>query len=322
MMSHPAVKLARMKKVDVAMWELAASQHQIVTREDFLVHGTVDQLRQRVRTGRYIREYEGVYSMAGSPGSFLQALYAAVATGAPSAAGSFRAAAYLQGLPGGQELVEVTYLRHKRIVDERIVSHESVYLDERDLTVVHNIQVTRVERTLCDLAGLVELQQLDEATVELAVLEAMRRNSVDLESLSRQHERLAATYRLGGVVMRKILDRLVAPIRPTESRPETKMLMMLRDAGFPEPVPQYWLTLPNGERIRLDFAWPWIKAGVEWDPYLYHGDRARYGKMAQRTRLLRQMEWERVCVDDADFDNGMPESIAALHQIFDEKGRL
>ena len=69
----------------------------------------------------------------------------------------------------------------------------------------------------------------------LAILEAMRRNSVDIPSLARQHERLAEQYRLGGVVMRELLDKVVAPVRPTETRPESETLLMLRAADFPEP---------------------------------------------------------------------------------------
>jgi hypothetical protein len=219
-------------------------------------------------------------------------------------------------LPGGEELIEITCPRHRRAQYEGVIAHESRFLDElKDVFVLDGIPLTRAARTLCDAAGLVEMGQLDAFTLDHALLEAVRRNLVDVASVWRECERVGGETRLGGEAMMNALQRFVPPARQPETTAETLVLQTLRANGVPEPVPQYWITLPNGERIRLDFAWPERRAALEWDPYWYHGDRERYEVMQRRTRLMRAMNWERVCVTDNDLDAGMPESLAALASV-------
>ena len=156
-------------------------------------------------------------------------------------------------------------------------------------------------------------------TLDHALLEAVRRDLVDVASVWRECERLGGDTRLGGAVIMDALQRFVPPERATETMPESLVLQLLRENGIPDPIPQYWLTLPNGARIRLDFAWPTNRASLEWDPYKYHGDRDRYEAMQRRTRLMRAMDWERICLTDDDLDAGMPETLAALRRVL---GRL
>jgi hypothetical protein len=263
-------------------------------------------------SGELLRVHGSVYRLPGAAPSWRQApLAACLAAGRPSAA-SFRAAAQLMHLPGGEEIVEITCPRHRRAEYDDVVTHETRFLIERDLLVIDGIPVTRAPRTLCDLAGLVELGALARRTLDHALLEAFRRNLVDLRSVWREFERLGGTFRLGGTVIEDALRRFVPPARRTESMPENEVMLMLRGARLPEPVPQFWLTLPNGERIRLDFTWPDRQVALEWDPYKYHGDRERYERMQARTRQLQTIGWLRVCVTDDDFSAGMPESLAAL----------
>lgn len=225
-------------------------------------------------------------------------------------------------LPGGEEIVEITSRRHNRCQYGDVVAHESRFLEERDIVVLDGIPVTRTARTICDLACLVELRLLAPETLRLALLEAVRRDLVSLASLWTEHERMGGTFRLGGDAMLKELREFLPPERPTESVGETKLLLILRENGFPESTPQYWLTLPDGERIRLDHAWPEWKASIEFDPYKWHGDRHRYEKMLSRTRRMRAMDWERISVTDDDLDAGMPEALAALARVVPRIGRL
>jgi len=45
----------------------------------------------------------------------------------------------LDYLPGGEELVEITSLRHHRARHEGVIVHESRFLEERDIKYVDNI---------------------------------------------------------------------------------------------------------------------------------------------------------------------------------------
>jgi hypothetical protein len=287
-----------------------------------LVHGTRQQVDRRLRSGLLARMYNSVYRLSSAPVTWRQSLLAACLAGGKPSAASCRAAAKISDLPGGEEVLEITSPRHRRAQYGGVVAHESRFLEERDVVVIDGIPVTRTARTICDLAGLVELGLLDRTTLDLALQEAVRRNLVDVAAVWREHERLGSTFRLGGAVMLSALHDFVPPARRTESVGESKVLLLLRRNDFPEPVSQYWLTLPDGERIRLDHAWPECKASIEFDPYKWHGGCDHYEKMLSRTRRMRAMDWERISVTDTDLDAGMPEALAALARIVPRLGRL
>ena len=99
-------------------------------------------------------------------------------------------AARFWNLPGGEEIVEVTAPRHRRMQLDGVSVHESFFLTDLDVTYIDGIPVTRPARLLCDLALLVERGELRPDTFELAVQEAIRRNLVDIPRLWREWERL------------------------------------------------------------------------------------------------------------------------------------
>src|SRR6478735_10734868 len=97
-----------MRKIDQHVFEIAERQHQLVTREQFLVVGSAEQLKRRLRSGALIRVHNSIYRLPGTAPTWRQNLLAAcLAAGRPSGA-SFRAAAAMNDLPGGEELVEIT----------------------------------------------------------------------------------------------------------------------------------------------------------------------------------------------------------------------
>jgi hypothetical protein len=305
-----------MSELDLYIDRVAGRQHGVIARGQVLERGSAQQVNRRLQSGRLIRVYDSVYRVPSMPVTWKQELLAAcLAGGRPNAAASFRAGAHLVDLPGGEHLVEITTARHRRAQYEGVIAHESHHLEDRDVMLVDAIPVTRPARTLCDLAGLVELGALEQRTLDLALLEAVRRDLVDVRSVWSERDRLGGDLRFGGKVILRALERFVPPIRKPDTRAESELLLLLRAQGLPEPVPQFWLRLPSGERIRLDYAWPWLRVGAEFDPYKYHGDRERYEKNAARTRQMRAMNWHRVCVTDDDLDAGIPESAAALRAL-------
>jgi very-short-patch-repair endonuclease len=303
---------------DAKILRLASSQDSLLTREQFLRYGSKDQLKYWLRRGRLVRVYESVYRLPGAELRYRQRLPACMAGGSTGVA-SFRAAAHLGHLPGGCEIVEITTVRHTRWNYADVVVHESRHLGPLDVMDADGIPTTTVARTLCDLAGLVELRELPRRDLDLALLEAVRRDLVDMRSVWAAHDRLGGSLRLGSGVILDALRRFVPPLRSTESTAESKLLLLVRQYGFPEPVPQDWITLPDGERVRLDLAWPRWRASMEFDPYKFHGDRDRYEKDAARTRKMQAMGWDRVRVTDDDLDAGIPEAAAALRAVLDRR---
>jgi hypothetical protein len=310
-----------MGKFDEQLMELAGVQHFVVARPQLLEIGTRDQTEHRVRGGMLERVYESVYRLRGSPATWRQLLMAATFAGGKLSVASFRAAAALCYLPGGEELCEITSLRHHRARHEGVVAHESRFLTTEDIMYVDNIPVTRPARTLNDLALLVEQKQMAMATLDHAVHDAVRRGLVDIDRLWKEWERLGQTLRPGGRAMETLLQRFVPPARTPDSSPELRLLQCIREAQLPEPVPQLRVWLSETRWVDLDFGFPVQQGYAEFDPYKFHGNRDKYMKDARRRLELRYLGWDGVPVTDDELDSGAVLAMRVLRQILDRERR-
>jgi hypothetical protein len=223
------------------------------------------------------------------------------------------------GLPGGEEMVEVTAPRHRRMQLDGITIHESHFLTDLDVTYIDGIPVTRPARLLCDLALLVERGELRPHTYELAVQEAIRRNLVDIPRIWREWERLGGAFRPGGRVVAEMLNSYVPPTRQPDTRPEVRLLQLLRAANLPEPEPQFHVELSKSRHSRLDFAWPDQKVYCEFDSFKYHGGRDRYMSGTTRRLRLEMLGWHGVPVTDDELDAGAPLATKLLLQLLAER---
>jgi hypothetical protein len=306
-----------MDRFDERVLRLAGQQHFVVGRRQLLEFGTVHQIRRRLSRGTLERVHEASYRIAHSPVTWQQQLMAACFAGGKSSVASFRAAAQLYALPGGQEIVEVTSPRHRRARHPGIVPHESRHLTDLDITYVDNIPVTRVARTLNDLGLLVELGQLEASVLDHAMHDAFRRDLVDLRRVWREWERLGGAIRPGSAAVENMLRTFVPPIRRVDSSPEIRLLQLIREAGLPEPVAQHRVWISATSWYDLDFAWPSAHFFAEFDPYKYHGDRDKYQRDAARRLRIRALGWDGVSVTDDELDSGALLAIAVLRQLFE-----
>ncbi len=75
-----------------------------------------------------------------------------------------------------------------------------------------------------------------------------------------------------------------------ESPPESILRLIVVEAGFPVPEPQYELTAIDGRLLyRLDMAWPSRRIALEYDGYAAHEDRATYD--AERNARMAARGW-------------------------------
>jgi hypothetical protein len=208
-------------------------------------------------------------------------------------------------LPGGEQLLEVVSPRWRRARHLGVVPHESYYLDPIDVTLVDGIMpVTKPARTILDLCGLAARGLMAFETVELALQEAVRRNLVDIEFLAARLERLGPMIRVGAREAERLIDRWLPNAAMTDSRAENLVLRMLSDAGFPDPTPQHRIWLSPHEFVAIDFAWPDLKVGLEFDSYRYHGGRLKHNADARRELRIRDQGWELVPITDDELDAG------------------
>ncbi|WP_367135219.1 DUF559 domain-containing protein [Saccharothrix sp. HUAS TT1] len=87
-----------------------------------------------------------------------------------------------------------------------------------------------------------------------------------------------------------------------ESPAESTLLLIIADAGFPLPEPQYSIRdLDDREIWRLDFAWPDARVALEYDGYAAHVDKAAADQ--SRDEDLRRRGWKVIRADVSDLRN-------------------
>jgi very-short-patch-repair endonuclease len=315
MVSHPVGKLSAVGKYDEHVMALAGQQHFVVGREQLLEIGTPRQIKTRLHRGTLERVFESVYRVAGSPKTWRRDLTAATFAGGKLSVASFRSAAALQYLPGGEEFLEITSQRHRRARHEGVIAHESRHLTELDVMYIDNIPVTRPARTINDLGLLVETGELAPKVLDHALHDAIRRNLVDVARVWREWERLGGTIRPGGKAIERLLKHFVPPKRDTDSSPEIQLLQYIRIAGLPEPVPQFRVWLSPTQWVDLDFSWPLIKIFFEFDSFKYHGNRDKYMRDAERRLKLREQGWDVIVVTDDELDSGCKLAMSVARQL-------
>ena len=80
-------------------------------------------------------------------------------------------------------------------------------------------------------------------------------------------------------------------VRPAQSGLEQDFLDMIEQVGLPTPVRQLPLTLPSGEIIHLDIAWPEVRLAVEPGHSWWHGGDLRQRADQARDRACALVGW-------------------------------
>jgi hypothetical protein len=264
---------------------LAEKQHGVFAHYQLgaLSHHVIDH---QVRTGAWQRLYEGVYRMAGTPRTWRQALMAAVLAAGPGAVASHRAAAALLGIPGFPEgIIEVTTPRFRRHRQRRV--HQSRDLRPDHITIIDGIPVTRVPRTIVDLAATKHA-----ARVERALDNCLSMNLTNLISVRVVALDLAKKGRTGIGLMRELLEARGDSFVPPASELEAEFRKLVRRAGLPGPVAQ--LDIGDDEEwiARVDFAYPTVKLVIELDSVRHHSAKLDQEHDAEREERITAAGWE------------------------------
>ncbi len=75
-----------------------------------------------------------------------------------------------------------------------------------------------------------------------------------------------------------------------ESPPESILRLIVVEAGFPVPEPQFEITAVDGRRLYvLDMAWPELRIALEYDGFAAHEDRR--DQDAERDKRMAGRGW-------------------------------
>lgn len=248
--------------IDHAVRELAERQRCLVARRQALDLGaTKDNLRRWLAGPDWSLATSRVLRLEGSPDDAKQRLMAAVLHNGPNAAASGRAAGALWQLPGlWLPCIEVSRQRLGARPLARPHLHEPRWLPPEHITVVDDIWVTTLGRTLFDLAG-----DLHPERTKIVLDAALAMSPGLLPVLHLMLPELAERGRPGIRVMRELLDLrppgYIAPASRTEGRlydlAEEASVKLVRqvDVGGADWIGRVDAkVLPSGNLVEVDSA--------------------------------------------------------------------
>lgn len=264
---------------------LAGRQEGLVTRPQALAHLSREQVKHRLATGRLERIRWGVYRFAGTPATPWQELRAACLAGGPSAVASHRSAAALWGLGAVPERIELTVPWPQWPRLPGVKPHQTTRLPAAHCTTSDGVPVTSVARTLGDLSSIFPATYLGRLTDS-----CLRRGLMTLAELHGVHAVLAGPGRHGLAALAEVLARRPAGHDPGGSAEELDVMDMLVAAGLPRPVQQHQV-VAGGTVYLLDFAYPDLRVGIEYDGWAFHRLPSDLDHAAARGNALELAGW-------------------------------
>jgi hypothetical protein len=297
------------------MFGIENSQHGAASRRDVAAALGERAVAAAIRDGVLAQPFRGVVVDAGRALALTTRAAAALLACGPSAILSHNTAAALHGCGAAQTSdvhVTVPYtswirskpgliVHHSRLAEDDVVSCQGLHTVTLELAISELLCVERRWIALASLdqalAGRSERQQLDFI------------DAVDARLLARESRR--------GVRTAETLLCLASA--GAESPQESRLRLMVVEAGFPIPVVQHPILTLSGELLyRLDLAWPELRIALEYDGYEAHEGRA--ARDAERDRRLAGRGWRVIRVRKQHLANPAG-FLADLREVFAERQR-
>jgi hypothetical protein len=243
-------------------------------------------LRAALQNRALVQPWRGVIVLGSRELDPLPRASAALLAAGPQAVLSHDTAAVLHGcgvLETTDVHVAVPYSHWAKSRNGLIVHHDR--FAREDVVERHGLPVlgleTVVAEVLCTREPWRALACLDQALAGLGDQQARALIAkIDLRLAGRADRR--------GTRIAESL--LVLASGKAESPQESRLRLLVVQAGFPAPVLQYEvLTLSGTLLYRLDLAWPALRIALEYDGYEAHEDR--HGEDAERDRRLTARGW-------------------------------
>jgi len=148
------------------------------------------------------------------------------------------------------------------------------------------VPVTTPARTLLDLAGVLDADELGRCTDE-----ALRRRLLSLDELRRVFDRHSGAGRRRLAPVRAVLADRVPGYDPGANDWEQRMDRLWDLLALPPAVRQHTVRV-GGHRYRVDRAIPELKLAVEWVGKEFHSLEGRFVRDRLRISDLVQAGWD------------------------------
>ncbi|MBB3052914.1 hypothetical protein FHS23_003955 [Prauserella isguenensis] len=194
-----------------------------------------------------------------------------------------------------------------------LIVHRDRFADD-DIDVRHGLPVFSLVPTLA------ELLCVERRWVALAAVDQVLAGMPEDQAESLVHSvrsRLAVRDDRRGVPGGQALLQLATG--QAESPQESRLRLLVVDAGFPLPTPQFQVFDLRGRLLYVfDLAWPDVKIALEYDGFEAHEDRGAYD--AERDRKMADRGWLTVRVRKEQL--AAPEPVLGeLWRAFEKRGR-
>jgi len=272
----------------------------LVHRDQLLAAGiTAGGVKHRLRAGRLHSVYRDVYLVGRPRLERLGYATAAVMHFRGHAVLSHRTAGQLWGLVDGDER-PVAVTTRELVIKPRagLLVASSLSLSQADVRRCKNLPVTSPARTLLDLAGVLDLHEL-EAAYAIARRAGLATPKEITATIARApHVRGIANLRELIHADTNSSSKNGQSPSLTRSVYERKLLKLIQDARLPRP-----LANAKVEGMEVDLYWPEQKLIVEFDSFAFHSDRAAFERDRERDQKLTAAGYRVIRVTARQLDN-------------------
>jgi hypothetical protein len=193
-----------------------------------------------------------------------------------------RSAGAIHGLHGLTKDVIELVTTSKRKPPHGVIVHVTRDLPSSDTRVVNGIPVTNVERTLVDLASVIDRDKL-----AIALDDALRRRLTHVTRLQRRLDRSGTGGRKGAGILAKLLSERNGLEAFPESALETGFYEFICRWKLPRPHLQERMKDERGRIVRVDFFYPSARLVIELESFAWDSGR---GAWERDLRRRNQME--------------------------------
>lgn len=292
--------------------QLFADQSGIISIDQLLASGvSLRSTRRMVATGNLDTVLPGIFRSAAWPMGRDQ-IMAAGCLRNPLAALAFTTAGQIHGLRKMTDASVHLLVPHGSSPDlPGLIVHRCRRIDPQDvIDLCHGKRVTSVARTLFDAGAIIGPHR-----VRSALEHALDRKLVTLEDIAETTARLFHKRRPGSREIKYALAARSEWTAAVQSDLELRVLKTMQRMGLPTPQLQYELILPDGSKIRFDFAWPRAFVALEVDHSFWHAGSSESRSDKRRDRLATQAGWTTIRITEDDLADGLDEVLGQVASI-------
>jgi very-short-patch-repair endonuclease len=292
--------------VDLVVTQLAERQYRLFSRAQVLAGGGDDALiRRRCHAGRWMKAGPGVYSLPGSPSSYLRSLWRAHLAAGPHSTVSHESAAALEdftSFPRKPIVLTVPHPLHPRV--DRATIHQISDLEQRWIWRLGDLPVTVPARTFVDIAPF-----CSKARLEVALDDALLAGRASQAAIARCLFDVLRPGKLGLEKLILLLEARGPGYVPPASELERLLFGALRDLGLDAPVRQFPLPGRGAIDGLVDAAYIDAKLILEADGRRWHTRMRDFPRDALRRNEAARAGWQTLDFlwDELKFD---PVSVA------------